>query len=111
MGDLHEDCLAVSAADMTATWVDATYLEEQDLGERGSIPIWANPLGEYARVAMTSGERAIVNGLRNRPMRETTRDTLRWWETLPDERTASPRAGLSAELENELLEGWKKKNA
>ena len=50
-----------------------------------------------------SGKRAFAKGLTNRPTVETARDTVRWWSTLPAERTASLRAGLSPEREAGLL--------
>jgi 2'-hydroxyisoflavone reductase len=48
--------------------------------------------------------------LRNRPTRETARDTLSWWKTLPAERTATLRAGLTPEREAELLEKWREQS-
>jgi len=45
--------------------------------------------------------------MHNRPERETARDLLAWWDTLPAERAASTRAGLSAEKEAEVLAAWK----
>ena len=107
MGDLHDDSLAISAADMRAVWVDAEFIESQELGERGNIPIWSAPTGEWGKVAFVDGSRANAAGLHNRPMRETARDALAWWKTQPAERTAEPRAGLSPELEAELLASWK----
>jgi 2'-hydroxyisoflavone reductase len=55
---------------------------------------------------MVSGERAVAKGLKNRPTRETARDTVRWWKTLPAERTEKMRAGLSSEIEAEILNAW-----
>ena len=46
-------------------------------------------------------------GMRNRPIRETIRDLMRWWQTLPEERTATLQAGLPAEFEAELIAAWK----
>lgn len=107
IGDLHDDCLAISAADMQAVWVDADFLEKQDFADRGNIPVWAAPKGEWGKVAFIDGSKAVAAGLHNRPMRETARDALAWWKTLPAERTAEPQAGLSPELEAELLAKWK----
>jgi hypothetical protein len=36
---------------------------------------------------------------------------MRWWETLPEERTVTLRAGMSADAEAELIALWKKENA
>jgi 2'-hydroxyisoflavone reductase len=86
---------------MTPVWVSASFLSEH--GALMSIPIWSSPDGEEAKAAMVSGERAFEKGLKNRPSRETARDTISWWKTLPSERTGDLQAGLSAEQEGELL--------
>ena len=106
IGDLHDDCRAITASDMNAVWVDSEFVSAQKLSEGRSIPIWVPPLGKFAGVAFVNGEKAAEAGLKTRPLRETVRDTIAWWKTLPEERTANPKAGLSAEREAELLELW-----
>jgi len=103
MGDLHDDSLAVSASDMNAIWVDSDFIDDHEL----AIPIWASPQGDYSKVAMINGEKAVAAGLKNRPVRETARDALAWWKTLPEERTSAPRAGLDPSKEAEALAMWK----
>lgn len=110
MGQLLDDCLAVTAADMTPITVDGGWLDRQDLAQGRSIPIWAPPVGDFAGLPFTNSEKAVARGLHNRPPRETTRDTIRWWASLPAERQTSMKAGLSAEGEVELLRKWKKAN-
>ncbi len=106
MGDLLADSMAVTATEVTPTWLSAEFIEERQLGENRSLPIWAPPTGEYAGVSLVNGERATAKGLRNRPIRETARDLISWWKTLPEERTQNIRAGLSPEREAELLALW-----
>lgn len=106
MGNLLEDCRALASAAVEPVWVDAEFVAEQGMG--GDLPIWSSPRGDSAKLAFTSGDRAYARGLRNRPTRETARDTLRWWRTLPAARTARLRAGLSAEREADALEAWRK---
>ena len=107
MGDLLEDCRAVAAAEVSPVWVDTAFVEEHELVPGGDLPIWAPPDGEEGKVAFTSGARARRKGLRNRPTRETARDTLRWWKTLPADRTAKLRAGLDPGQEARLLADWR----
>lgn len=107
MGDLLADCLAVTAAETTPVWVGHDFIEEHEVGEDGELTIWSPPTGEYAGVAFVSGERAAAKGLKNRPTRETARDTVAWWKTLPADRTEKLRAGLSAQEETELLAKWR----
>jgi len=103
MGDMLEDCLAVTISDMSPTWVSAEFLKKQ---KEVSLPIWGDPDGENSQSLKVDGSRAAAVGLRNRPTRETARDTLAWWKTLPAERTASIRVGLSPEKEAEVLALW-----
>jgi len=106
MGGLLADSMAVTGMKVTATWVSAEFIEEQKLGEGRQMPIWAPPVGEYAGVAWVNGERAVAKGLTNRPVRETARDLISWWHTLPEERRQNIRAGLSEEREAEVLARW-----
>ena len=111
MGDLLEDSLAVTAADMMPTWVDTDYIAAQNVGAEGGLPIWESPVGEAAGLAKVDGSRAAAAGLRNRPTRETARDTISWWKTLPEDRTEKLRAGLSADKEAEFLQKWHEQDA
>ena len=101
IGDLLEDCSAVTGAEMTPVWVSADVLAKQEALRY--IPIWSPTDGEESKAALVSGERAFARGLKTRPTRETARDTIAWWKTLPADRTASLRAGLPPEKEAELL--------
>jgi 2'-hydroxyisoflavone reductase len=102
MGDMLADCLAVTAADMHPTWTSTEFLNEQGM----RLPIWEDPNGEMASLLRVESTRAEAAGLEFRPTRETARDTLSWWKTLPADRTAALRAGPSAEREAELLDLW-----
>ncbi|MGB5247873.1 MAG: NAD-dependent epimerase/dehydratase family protein [Woeseia sp.] len=111
MGQLQQDCLAVTASDMTPVWVDYEFLKASGVTETGELPIWVAPQSAEAYVAKVSGERAAAQGLVTRPPRETARDTISWWATLPAERTATLRAGLKPEREAELLASWKSRQS
>ena len=107
MGQLKDDCLAVTAADMTPVWVANSFIESQETGGGNAFPIWVPPEPEYGGAARVSGERAVAAGLHNRPTRETARDTVAWWKTLPEERRSTPRAGLAPDTEASILENWR----
>jgi hypothetical protein len=49
--------------------------------------------------------------MHHRPVRETARDLMTWWDTLPEERRANLKGGPGAEKEAEVLAAWKKDNA
>jgi 2'-hydroxyisoflavone reductase len=110
MGDLLEDSQAITATTVNPVWVDEEFIDKYEVGEDGNLPIWHPLTGDNAAVSSVSGARARAAGLRNRPVRETVRDLIRWWKTLPEERTKQPRAGLSAQREAELIALWKKQH-
>jgi 2'-hydroxyisoflavone reductase len=70
------------------------------------MPVWIPPAGEEAAASLTIVERAVKEGLRLRPLAETVRDTLAWFQSLPDERRVSLRAGLDAARERAALAAW-----
>ena len=111
MGDLMADSLAVTDAEMTPVWVDKEFIAENDVGADGGLPIWEPPGSEFATLSLVDGSAAIAAGLRNRPTRETARDTITWWKTLPGERTENLRAGLRADKEAAALRAWHERNA
>jgi len=111
MGDLMEDSLAVTDSDMTPVWVDKEFIAENEVADGGGLPIWESPDGEYAPLSLVDGSPAVAAGLRNRPTRETARDTLSWWKTLPADRSENLRAGLSEDKEADLLQLWKEQQA
>jgi len=109
MGELLEDCRAVSAADVEPVWIDEEFAYEQGLIGGRELPTWHPSTGPSAAGGSFSATAAKKAGLQNRPERETLRDILAWWDTLPAERTAKLRAGLDASREAELIAAWKER--
>lgn len=109
-GNLLEDCQAVSGKSVDPIWVTDEFIADKSVGAGGALPIYHAISGEYAHVSSVSGERARAAGLRNRPMRETIRDLLAWWDTLPDDRHASARFAMTAEKEAEFIAAWNAAN-
>jgi 2'-hydroxyisoflavone reductase len=70
----------------------------------GDLPVWTG--GE--QFATIASGKAMAAGLTFADLAATTRDTLAWWATLPAERTAKLRAGLSAEREAAILAGTRR---
>jgi 2'-hydroxyisoflavone reductase len=107
MGDLMNDSVAVTGAAMTPVWVSNTFIADHEFED--AIPIWSSPEGETRNVASVSGDRAFARGLTARPPRETCRDVVSWWKTLPAERQQNMRAGLPADRETQLIAAWHQK--
>ena len=96
---------AVTASELSITWVPVRFLLDQGVQPWSELPIWRSQGSEA--VLAVSVERAMAAGLRLRPLADTARDTLEWWKSLPSERTQSPVAGLSAERERNVLAAWR----
>ncbi len=115
MGQMLADSQAVSAVSVDPVWVDEAFATEAQANSQGQnwgmFPIWHGINGDEAKASSVSGEKAVAAGLHNRPVRETIRDLLQWWATLPDDRTATMKAGLSAGQEAELIAAWKAREA
>ena len=110
MGKLLEDSQAVTAGDVDPVWVDDAFVDNSGAGAGGALPIWHPASGDNVHVSSVSGERARAAGLRNRPVRETIRDLMTWWHTLPEERVANAGFAMTAEREAELIAAWKDTN-
>jgi 2'-hydroxyisoflavone reductase len=89
--------------EISFTWVDAEFLQQNEVAPWMHMTVWVPPIGEYAGFSTSSIERAKKAGLTFRPLAETTRDTVEYWNSLPEERRATPRAGLPADKEAEVL--------
>lgn len=94
---------------VSLTFVPADFLLEQGVRPWSDMPVWVPPHGDSAGFAQLDVSRATARGLTFRPLAATARDTLAWFRTLPGERQAALRAGISAEREAELLRGWKER--
>ncbi|MDB4967047.1 MAG: dependent epimerase/dehydratase family protein [Myxococcales bacterium] len=106
MGQLLEGCKKGVGSDAKLTWADAEFLEKQEVQPWMNMPVWVPPVGEMAYMGRISRDRAVKAGLTFRPVADTARDTLAWWKTLPEERRAKPKAGISAEREQSVLTAW-----
>lgn len=93
-------------SDSRLVWAPWDFLGKHKVEAWSDMPACIPPTGDDAGMAQVSNARALAMGLRFRPVTETARDTLAWWKTLPAERRANPRAGLSPEREREVLAAW-----
>ena len=94
---------AVTTSSVKFTWIDSEFLASNGLPY---FTFWEPPLGDTMGMMRIDGSKAFRHGLTVRPLAETARDTLDWFKTLPFERTANLRSGLTPEKERELLELW-----
>ena len=108
IGDVVHGTKAVAGGDARFTWIeDSAWLAERGANAWVQLPCWTDPRNpDTAGTSAWDNSRAVGGGLTFRPLAETIRDTLAWWDTQPEERRGRMRAGLSAEAEAELLEAW-----
>jgi 2'-hydroxyisoflavone reductase len=107
MGELVTACVQASPAAHTgATWVSEDFLASHWKPEELDLPPWGPTKGDEAGFSLTATDRAMKAGLRTRPLPETVRDTLAWFQTLPADRQAKLHAGLDAQKESETLRAW-----
>jgi 2'-hydroxyisoflavone reductase len=107
--DLHavlESCRRGIGGDSHLQWVDEKWLEKHEASEWSAFPVAVSGSSAQSGFAHVAATRAREKGLRFRPLEDTARDTLAWWNAQPAERRARKRPGLSAEREAELLRLW-----
>ncbi|NKE68395.1 epimerase [Ramlibacter sp. RBP-2] len=106
-GALLETCRDAIGADATFTWVPAEFLAAQQVAEWTDLPAWVPADGAMAGMMRADIGRALGAGLTFRPLAQTVRDTLAWFDGLPAERRAALRAGLAPQREQAVLAAWK----
>lgn len=99
-GTVIDACVKASAKPAKVHWVS----NEELSGENAPpLPIWAPPQGDSAGVHTVSNARARAAGLGFRPIALTVSDTLGWFSSLPAERQAALKAGMSPADESRIL--------
>ncbi len=88
----------------TFTFVPYNFLKQQKVEAWSDMPVWA---GDELGLSRTKIDRALNKGLTFRSLADTARDTLAWFKSLPQDRQAKMKAGLTAERESEVLKAWK----
>ena len=103
MDAMLHGCQAVTGGGVEFTRVPLAFVEENKV----EFPIWVpshdNPYAGYGQV---SNARAIKAGLTFRPLATTVTDLLAWFRSLPAERQATVKAGITREQETKLLQAW-----
>jgi len=107
MGDLITASQHASPkAGTKVTWVSEDFLAKRWKPEELNLPPWAATKGDLAGLPLTSAKPAEKTGLHCRPLQDTVRDTLAWFQSLPPQRQANLHAGLAPQKETETLAAW-----
>jgi 2'-hydroxyisoflavone reductase len=97
---------AAQALDAKVTF---TYIEDYDFLAAHKIEYsvpWVMLRGNDYGHTTAKIDRAVAAGLGFRPLATTVRDTLAWWQTVPQERRDKPRFAITPELEKQALADW-----
>jgi 2'-hydroxyisoflavone reductase len=97
---------AAVGGDARFVFAPADFLAAQRVRAWADLPAWVPGTGDTAGFSRVSNARALAAGLTFRPLATTAADTLAWWRSLPADRQAKLRAGLTAEREAEALRAW-----
>src|SRR5438309_10953372 len=106
IGEMLGEMKAALSSNATFTWVSEDFLTQQKVEPWSDMPVWT---GKESGLARASISRGLSTGLTFRPLADTTRDTLVWFKSLPQDRQSKLRAGLTAEREAEVLAAWHKR--
>ncbi|HVE83405.1 MAG TPA: epimerase, partial [Myxococcales bacterium] len=101
MREMLEGCRRGVGSDARLVWADAKALEKNGVSPWMDMPVWT---GDDVGFASISHARAVAAGMTFRPVDATARDTLAWFKTLPADRQAKLKAGLTAEREAQVLQ-------
>ncbi len=98
----------------TYTWVPSEFLGERGVTGMG-LPLHVPPTGETAGFHRCSVAKAVAAGLKFRPLADTSKATLAWYDALPPETQTrilpQPPHQVTPDREKEVLEAWKKSQA
>jgi 2'-hydroxyisoflavone reductase len=104
LSQLLAQCAGGVDSEVTWTWVDQEFLQAEEVDPwmgPGAVPLWL-PRPEYDGLPTHDVRPSLDAGLTIRPLAETTRDTLAWFEATPD----AVVTGIDLDREKELLAAW-----
>ena len=110
MAELLYGMRAVVSNDISFTWVEQEFLEKYE----NIWNLFPNPWyplgGEWDGFGSFDNSKSVKAGLTYRPLAETVKDTLDWWDSLPSDRNKKTKVGIEFEEEKKILAKWHLKN-
>jgi 2'-hydroxyisoflavone reductase len=100
-------------SNVALTWVDDEFLKGQQVAE-SQFPLYAPPSGKTAGFHRCNIARALGKGLKFRPIADTARATLDWYQSLPADIQArvapqfvkNAKGELWLDQEKRILAAW-----
>jgi 2'-hydroxyisoflavone reductase len=107
MAQMVEACKKGVGADASFTWVNEDFLEK--VPEQVQFPIWVSPK-EAPGFHTRKNAKAVAAGLKFRPVEDTAKATLEWFNALPDERKKKMLTMVESNTEAAVLKRWHEKS-
>ena len=108
MSALLDACVAVTGSSAVLRWADPSVLLDAGVRPWTDVPIWVPPGEMHDAVHTSDVARALVTGLRCRPVEETVADTWAWLRSIggvAPQRDDRPSLGLDPDTEATILAG------
>ena len=111
VGEMVAACKEATGSDATFVFADAAFLTEHDVQAWREMPVWTEPGSDYGGFGSVSNAKAIAAGLKFRPVVDTCRDTVAWWNGIAEEHKVAmfepERTGhMTPAREAELIALW-----
>ena len=103
IGALLDTCKKVSKSDAKFVWASQEFLAQHRISFYRDLPVWAPAEGEFIGIGQLSSAKAQAAGLHYRPLAETVKDTLAWYNSDPAAEKTLLKAGLTPKREAEAL--------
>lgn len=109
MAEMLYGIKGVTTSDAHFTWVDADFLQANQVRAWSEMPVWVAPRGGNAFMLQMNCEKAWKAGLTFRPLAVTAKDTLDWYHTRSPEEQAKLAAGIAPDKEKTVLASYNAK--
>ena len=104
VGEMIAACQDAASSEAALRWAPSAFLAEHEVAPWMELTVWVpTDDAEFGGMSSVNIRKAIAAGFETRPIGDTIRDTLAWWDTLPEERRTARRAGLAPEKEATVL--------
>jgi 2'-hydroxyisoflavone reductase len=104
MENVLEGCKSVSDSGASFTWVSEDFLQQENVAPWSEMPLWLRDEEALKGFMFVNCDKAVLSGLNFRPLNDTIKETLNWYEA--NRRTEPLRAGIDRDKEQRLLAKW-----
>ena len=110
MQDLLDACKSATGSDAQFTWLSEDFLLQEKVAAWSELPLWLpeDAAPHLKGFMFISPAKAIAAGLNFRPLTETIRDTLTWYQSARSDDEL--KAGLDRDKESSLLSKWQQQH-